>query len=814
MEINFKSIPNEMREKNNWIFWRYEDREGKKTKVPYQATGEMAKSNDFRTWHTFTTVKSLFKKRMDVFEGVGFMFSQEDNLIGIDIDHCINEDGELNDIAQEIRNIVGDTYAEISPSGHGLHFIISVDDPAAFESFKNATVGLEVYKDYRYFTVTGHKFGGDEIVNHTDALLKLMDQYKPKKAKPVAQTASARALEEYDAKSDADLLEQMFNSRQGAKICDLYNGVLIDGDHSSSDIAFSNFLAFWTNCDFARMDGIFRNSGLYREKWDKVHSSDGRTYGAMTLQNSIDTCSKTIGDYLRELKDNQPHYDLNINFNEMGVAAATPGESKTDKPGETENAVDDQERPNFMLSELGNAERIAWEHGENVKYCVGMDWLLWNGKKWERDTTKKIERITAQTLRKLFEDADACDDPAEYKKILKWANRCESRSTRVNSIADLKPILAKPRDDFDKDDYLFNCANGIVDLRTGELCPHDKSKYITQISPVEYDPNAKCPTWEKFLTTVFVHENGEPDNELIGYMQKLIGYTLTGSTKEQSIYFLYGNGSNGKSTFIDAINKLMGEYASTTNTETFIKKNNDSGVNNDIARLTGARYVSASESEDGQQLSESLVKQITGGDKITARFLRQEFFEFTPKFKIFFMTNNKPIIKGSDNGIWRRIKLIPFVAEIPDEKKDRTLGEKLQKELPGILLWAIKGCQKWLREGLTSAEAVAKASNEYREEMDVVQPFINECCTVGPGEKIEAKKLYESYANWAFENKELELHNRQFYKKIVQMGYKKRKGAKNKTYFFGITLAGLAKQKNNAKEAVENGQLFKFEKNI
>lgn len=211
-----------------------------------------------------------------------------------------------------------------------------------------------------------------------------------------------------------------------------------------------------------------------------------------------------------------------------------------------------------------------------------------------------------------------------------------------------------------------------------------------------------------------------------------------------------------------------------------------------MARLDGARFVSAVESEEGQQLSEALVKQITGGEKMSARFLRQEYFEFTPEFKVFFTTNHKPIVKGSDEGIWRRIMLIPFTVTIPKDKIDYDLPDKLAKEMPGVLRWAVEGCMKWQAEGLRAPEAVKAATAEYREDMDILAPFIDENCTIHPTERIEAKLLYENYTKWCYQNNELDLKNRAFYRQLEIRGFKKEKGAKNKTFIIGMTLNNYA----------------------
>ncbi|MGE6379965.1 DNA primase family protein, partial [Peribacillus muralis] len=426
---------------------------------------------------------------------------------------------------------------------------------------------------------------------------------------------------------------------------------------------------------------------------------------------------------------------------------------------------------------------------DNIRYCNELEWLIWNGKQWQEDSKRNIEALAAKTLRGLYQESKTEEDRYRAKQLNDWAKKCEKRAIRINSILDVRPMVSIKKKELDAHKFLFNCDNGVIDLITGELKPHDRELLFTKISPIEYRKNAECPSWMTFLESIFLTPTGVPDHELIEYMQKAVGYSLTGETTEQVMFFLFGNGRNGKSTFINVIQDLLGDYGRQTNSDTFIKKKNDSGINNDVARLDGARFVSAVESEEGQQLSESLVKQITGGEKMSARFLRQEYFEFTPEFKVFFTTNHKPIVKGGDNGIWRRIKLVPFTVTIPEEKIDKDLPKKLEKEMPGILRWVVEGCLKWQAEGLKDPKTVIQATDNYRQDMDILGPFIDENCVIQSEARIEAKTLYENYKKWCFSNNEMELKNRSFYRQMEVRGFKKENGAKNKVYIHGLTLS-------------------------
>ncbi|WP_374989118.1 phage/plasmid primase, P4 family [Priestia megaterium] len=780
MNHNFHNIPNELKNTPHWILWRSEKRDGKPTKVPYQINGELAQSNNKRTWSTFPTIIKFYEQ--GEYDGIGFMFSKDDPFVGVDIDRCVSE-GALTELAEDVIETI-QSYTEYSPSGEGIHIIAKGKLPLKGPGTgrKNPSIGLEIYRHGRYFTFTGNSLGKTPVEERTEEFKSLFDKYLKEKPKPGAK-ASTREFEKVNISSlpNSEIWERMFNSKSGSNIKDLFQGILINGDHSSTDMALCNYLAFWTDKDAAKMDSMFRESALLREKWDKPHSSDGRTYGEMTIETAILSTPSTVADY--EPPQEKP-YEIYIS-DDQGIE-------------DTEEIID--KTPSFHLTELGNAERIVYYHGQDLKYCNELEWLIWNGKQWQEDRKRKIEALTAKTLRGLYAEAKAEEDKYRAKLLNDWAKKCERRAIRINSILDARPMVSVRKKDFDSHKFLFNCDNGVIDLKTGELLPHDRDLLLTKISPIPYKRNADCPNWIAFLQSIFLTPSGDPDEELIEYLQKAIGYSLTGVTKEQIMFFLFGNGRNGKSTFINVIQDILGDYARQTNSETFLKKKNDNGINNDVARLDGARFVSAVKSEEGQQLSEALVKQITGGEKMSARFLRQEYFEFTPEFKVFFTTNHKPIVKGGDNGIWRRIKLVPFTVTIPEEKVDADLPEKLKREMPGILNWMVEGCLKWQSEGLKDPKAVKQATDNYREDMDILGPFIEENCAVHPSVKIEAKAIYENYTKWCFQNNEMELKNRAFYRQLEIRGYKKEKGAKNKTFFHGITLNQFA-----------NGNLFRSE---
>jgi putative DNA primase/helicase len=313
--------------------------------------------------------------------------------------------------------------------------------------------------------------------------------------------------------------------------------------------------------------------------------------------------------------------------------------------------------------------------------------------------------------------------------------------------------------------------NGTIDLESGKFRAHCQEDMITKIANVEYDPKADCPAWKHFVREIMDYQS-----EVIQFLQTVTGWAITGDTSGQSMFILYGSGANGKSTFLNTIMHLLGDYAIATPTETFMKRNGDQ-ITNDIARLRGTRFVTTTEAEQGRRLSEPLIKQITGNDKMTARFLYGEFFNFVPTFKIFMATNHKPVIKGTDHGIWRRIKLIPFTTRIEESKQDKHLEEKLKAEGSGILNWLIEGALRWRREGMNPPDDIRKATDEYQGEMDVIGNFLKECTIQRAGATIRIRELFKAYQDWCDQNNEHACSERFLSLRLKEMGFKQSRTA-------------------------------------
>jgi putative DNA primase/helicase len=402
----------------------------------------------------------------------------------------------------------------------------------------------------------------------------------------------------------------------------------------------------------------------------------------------------------------------------------------------------------FPLTDTGNGERLAAMHGSEIRRVAGVGWLTWDGRRWQVDDTGEMTRRAKLTARAIYHDAAACDDDDERKRIAAWARASESEPrlrAMINLAASELAVVARAAD-LDKDPFLLNALNGTIDLRTRKLRPHKPADLITKLAPVEYDPGARSQRWDAFLRRVTGH-----DDELLAFLQRLAGYTIAGVTDEEVLPFLHGPGATGKTTAVEAIKAALGDYAATADFESFLARRGDAGIRNDIARLAGARMVLSVEVEDGRKLAEGLIKQLTGGDKIAARFLHREYFEFEPQFTLWLVANARPRARASDDALWRRILQVPFTEVIPTDERDPELKRALRTnpdQQTAILAWLVQGCHDWQKHGLNVPSRVRDYTAAYRAENDPLAEWITDECTLGEQHWTPAKDLRASYETW------------------------------------------------------------------
>jgi putative DNA primase/helicase len=436
-------------------------------------------------------------------------------------------------------------------------------------------------------------------------------------------------------------------------------------------------------------------------------------------------------------------------------------------------------------TDTGNALRFGKMWYETVLYVPEADnWWVWNGKVWQEDVgVVEMLRLAKLTIRQLFVDAAKHEDKDLRDAELKWAKNSESQSRLLAMIASAKSVCKTLHyQDFDKDPYLFNAANAAIDLRTGKARPHDRLDYATKLSPVNYDPNAKAPRWEQFLREIF------PGHEecCVPFMRRAIGYTMTGCIHEECFFVPYGTGRNGKGKLLNTVQYVMGDYARDASFDTFVAKRGDEKLN-DIAGFRGARLILASESECSKRLAEAKIKRMTGGDRVVGEFKYKEQFSYVPSYKIWLVTNYKPRVIGTDDGIWDRMHLILFGEYFGDDRRDPQLEAKLRAEASGILNWCIAAAKEWYVKGLGSSMCIKSATEEYRKDQNVLGQFLEDRCTVASNAWITKGDLYKAYKLWAENMGEFVMTQTEFNDRIANQFEDGRSGPRGR-HWKGVTV--------------------------
>lgn len=451
------------------------------------------------------------------------------------------------------------------------------------------------------------------------------------------------------------------------------------------------------------------------------------------------------------------------------------------------------------LDGVGNGERFVDNYGPQVRYSYDLDqWLIWTGKRWSFDSQAHVEAMAKKTARLILKEMekaiqkarDEGKDDDEIEGIEKAYRRQYQSAARVHGVKDTlkmaqsEPGVKVPIAQLDANPMLMNVRNGTIDLTSGQMCPHRRGDRITKLAPVSFNLDAYSTRWQQFLDRIF-----DGDEELIAYIQRAVGYSLTGRVDEQCLFFLYGSGQNGKSVFIQTLLHVLGEYAQKAPTEMIMKQDRASPGNAspDMARLRGVRMAVTAELEENQRMGEARVKDLTGADRIVARPLYRNPIEFDPTHKLWIYGNHKPTIRGTDDGIWRRIRLIPFTVRIPDDEKDPHLTEKLQRERDGILAWAVRGCLEWQRDGLGLPHAVASATEAYRSESDRLAEFLEECCVQEMCARVGKSELYAAYEAWCRDSGEYAMSKKKLGLRLAERGFEEQR-TKHQREWLGLRL--------------------------
>lgn len=685
--MNYDSIPQALRRTPRWMWWD-------KDKKPHSAiTGKQIDPTNLANGVSYEEAVDFIMLEPKA-RGLGFLLG--DGFAGVDIDGAFDDSGRLRDDAAAIIEMLKPCYVERSPSGKGVHILGfgAKNTSLCKKSLKDSKM-LEVYDKDRYLTVTGERLQGSttDLTDLTPRIITLCNTFFKE---PVREKVVLVGTDE--SWTDDEVIDAIRRSPAHCFIFeDLWNGDVsrYNGDQSSADAALVERLLFFNGGNEQQTDRLFRQSRLMRDKWDEKRGKE--TYGQLTIGR---------------IKKNMTVFRSRLR----------------------------------LLTEVGAAERMADNYGDRVKYCHDWGkWLIWDGARWDVDRTNSIQSMAVAMIRSIPKEALAMDEETQ-KAYVKFSRGLEKNNTVGNVLRQAERLVPVLSNSLDANLWQLNCQNGVLDLTTGNLRPHDSGDLNTKRIPVMFEPKAKCPRFDEFLNTVLCG-----NAELIDFIVQYLGITLTGSIREQCFVVLYGQGDNGKSVLLNIIRALMGDYGKAAPPNVFLEKKHGDGIPNDLADLQGARFVVDIETKERIHFNEQRIKAVTGGEPVKARFLNKEFFEYVPQFKLWIASNHRPTISGTDKGIWRRIRLVPFDAVIPEHKKIKDLDKLIvREELPGILNKALQGCLAWQKAGkLISPEVVRLTTEEYQKDMDILGQFIEECCELGADYLVMKDDLYQAYRVWA-----------------------------------------------------------------
>ena len=764
MSVNFVNIPTELKQNASFCLWKKEKRGGRVTKVPYNPNnGMMAKTNDASTFSDFATAMKAYA--MGGWDGIGYRVSE--GIGAIDIDHCIREDGTLNDVAASILGFFPDTYFERSPSGTGLRGFFKLSPDFAYDKtvyyINNRKHGLEVYlpgATNRFVTVTGNMYRSGTVERNDEGLATTLDTFMKRKSQTTTST-----VEPCSYLTDEQVMQHALKSESGEKFKALYNGQWEEmyDSQSDADMALVSMLAFWCGNVEEQIDRIFRSSGLMREKWER--RTGDSTYGQITIRNAVSSnstiytpindASASAEDEFRDLDDPEEEkapFRPALSFVTMKLEDMKP-----------------HTNPRYQREEIGIGNAFADYFKPIARFNADRNiWYVYDGIVWQSDENALAVAELAKVLAdRLYTFALQIKDEETRNRYIKRVQKLQLRKHRKTMIEDAKSVHPIRMSAFDANKYLFNLENGTLNLSTLEFHEHDPKDFITKVSHINYDPDATCPRWNQFIDEVMVGRKN------VGrYLQKAIGYSLSGDTSLECLFIMFGPTTrNGKTTTIETILRVMGEYGRSAKPDmlaTNYFRGQSNGSSDDVARLAGARFVGISEMEQKLTINASLTKQLTGNGSITARFLYEGYFEFHLQAKIFIDTNHLPNVTDRTLFESGRLKIIPFTRHFEDHEQDKTLKTTLMQpeNLSRILNWCIEGDKLFKSEGLEEPEEVKTATEEYRVESDRTAQFMAQCLKKEKGSEIKACNVYNRYKDWCSENGYKYESSQNFYKRV------------------------------------------------
>lgn len=720
--VKHDNIPQRLKDTAQFCCWQYETIKGKQTKVPYgPVTGHKARTNQPTTFTTFDGAIVALAN----YDGMGIRVAN--GIAGIDLDHCM-KNGTLLPWAREIVDKFHDTYIEISPSGAGIRIFCLVPEQFSYDTdvYYIKKGDIEVYIPgftNRFLTVTVNALNQEDVTETTEALTWLLNTYMQRPTPPAATSVSGRSY-----LKDESVIEKASNAQNGSKFTQLWNGNISEyPSHSEADAALCSLLAFWCGGDKEQMDRLFRQSGLMRDKWDDYRGAD--TYGNMTILKAI---SNTTVFY-------------------KPIHAATAAE---DFGIDRLKELDPMDTARFPLTDIGAGRIFAAYYKDILRFVPERKmWFYYENGIWQPDKSNiRAMKYCMDLADLMYTFALEIRDEDKRKGYMKYVSRWQSHNNRVNILKGAQVHYPIPFGSFDTDLYIFNCKNGTLHIDTGEFTEHRSTDLLTKMSQVVYDPTAQSDHFDTYIDEIMCG-----DQERAKFLQKIMGYGLTGDTRHEFMTILYGATTrNGKGTLCESVLKVLGDYGCTARIESIAVKTfvNGSQPNEDIARLAGIRFVNISEPGKGIVMDAAKVKIMTGNDTLNARYLHENSFDFQPQFKLYVNTNYLPVINDMTLFTSNRIIIVPFDRHFDEQSQDTTLKRKFTtpQVQSAILNWLLEGNRLLREEGLYLPKSVKKATASYQHDSDKMALFAEENLILYEKGEVLTSALYAQYKGWCQEN--------------------------------------------------------------
>ena len=712
----------DLKKQKNFICWNYDEEKGKVPKS-YKNIATGTNEEYSKTWCTYEEAKTAKEKYG--FDGIGFVIPKD--YFGIDIDKRNFEDTTTKDILSNFDS----TYVEKSPSGKGLHIIGKVDLTKIPKNADGTKLNEKYYQKNphnkiecyiggltnRFFTFTENVIEYKSINDCTEQLLTFLDKYMKRETKETTVIADSDILD----MACGDIIEIIKTSEQAEKFNKLFfagDSTAYGEDESCADMALCSILAFYCGEDVELIDKLFCKSKLYREKWNRLD------YKHSTIKKAIALCKGKF-------------YKNGVNFRMLEKLKKLTPEKR------------------YSHNDIGMSELFADMFKSQLRYnTTAKQWYYFNGKVWKEDAGAMIARQKVKELSKtLLSYIPYIKDEEKKDTYLKYIKTLGNYNTRKKILEDSQSKMFISQTDFDKNKDLYNCQNGTLNLKTSKFTNHNPDDLLSKISNVVYNPKANCPQFKKFMNEIMLHNKNKID-----FLQKILGYSLTAETLLEKCFILYGKTTrNGKGTLMDTILYMLGDYGMTAVPETLaLKKWKDSSkASGDIARLNGCRCVNIPEPSHDMVIDSALLKTLTGRDKITARFLNQNEFEFYPMFKLFINSNYLPIINDDTVFKSNRINVITFDKHFTEEEQDKTLKDKLKEEneLSGIFNWCLEGLNNFYEEGLTTPKEIEDTTAEYEKKNDKIDKFFKQELVKNSKKNVSCNNTYNKYCEWCDKNK-------------------------------------------------------------